>query len=230
MRKGTILRLALACLCVLSLTACQVEFSEPTSVLAAEQSAYSEESSADLAPESEAESESPSGGDLTNGVDTAAERTTAITINDEETEISLYTFRCSLGFTMEYPYETFRCTWDEESQSAVFTSDLTDEDGAAQGILTVSKGAETAEATVEGVRAAAGDADVSTEEATVGPAEYAATKLQYTDSQQGYHVVVFVFENDAGEPFQLEIRYTSSGSTFLLPRMRLMRQLFQFAE
>ncbi|MCD8340808.1 MAG: hypothetical protein LUC87_01470 [Clostridiales bacterium] len=225
MKKRTILPLVLACLCVLPLTACQVEFSEPTSVLAAEQSTLEEESSADLAPEAE-ETESV----LPNGVDSTAERTETITVNDEEVEVALFTFQCSLGFTMEYPYETFRCTWDEESQSAVFTSDLTDEDGVAQGVLTVSRGEETVEATVEAVRADAGDAEVSTEEATVGQAEYAATKLQYTDSQRGYHVVVFVFENGEGEPFRMELCYTDSGSTFLLPRLRLMRQLFQFVE
>ncbi|MCC8064647.1 MAG: hypothetical protein LIO70_06130 [Clostridiales bacterium] len=223
MKKRTILPLVLACLCVLPLTACQVEFSEPTSVLAAEQSTSDGESSGNLAPEAE-ETESV----LPNGVDSATERTETITVNDEAVEVSLFTFQCSLGFTMEYPYETFRYTWDEESQSAIFTSDLTDEDGLAQGVLTVSRGEETVEATVEAVRAAAGDADVSTGEATVGQAEYAATKLQYTDSQRGYHVVVFVFENEEGEPFQMELCYTDSASTFLLPRMRLMRQLFQF--
>ncbi|MCC8099303.1 MAG: hypothetical protein LIO78_04440 [Clostridiales bacterium] len=223
MKKRTILPLVLACLCVLPLTACQVEFSEPTSVLAAEQSTSDGGSSGDLAPEAE-ETESV----LPNGVDSATERTETITVNDEAVEVSLFTFQCSLGFTMEYPYETFRYTWDEESQSAIFTSDLTDEDGLAQGVLTVSRGEETVEATVEAVRAAAGVTEVSTDEATVGQAEYAATKLQYTDSQRGYHVVVFVFENEEGEPFQMELCYTDSASTFLLPRMRLMRQLFQF--
>ncbi len=223
MNNRTILPLLLACLFALPLTACQVEFSEPTSVLAAEQSTSDGESSGTLTPEVE-ETESV----LPNGVDSTTERTETVTVNDEEVEVSLFTFQCSLGFTMEYPYETFRYAWDEESQSAIFTSDLTDEDGLAQGVLTVSRGEETVEATVEAVRAAAGDASVSTDEATVGQAEYAATKLQYTDSQRGYHVVVFVFENEAGEPFQMELCYTDSASTFLLPRMRLMRQLFQF--
>ncbi|MCD8161753.1 MAG: hypothetical protein LUE61_11515 [Clostridiales bacterium] len=226
MNNRTILPLLLACLLALPLTACQVEFSEPTSVLAAEQSSTSGgESSGDPAPEPEAEETEST---LTNGVDSTTERTETITVNDEAVTVSLFTFRCSLGFIMEYPYETFRCAWDEENQSAVFTSDLTDEDGVAQGVLTVSRGAETVEATIEAVEAAAGDADLSTGEVTVGQGDYAATELSYTDSGQGCHVAVYVFENEGGDVFQMELRYTDSAGTFLLPRMALMRQCFQF--
>ncbi len=226
MKTRTILPLLLACLLALPLTACRVEFSEPTSVLAAEQSSTSGgESSSGLSPEPEAQE---SDSTLTNGVDSTTRRTETITVNDEAVTVSLFTFQCSLGFTMEYPYETFRCAWDEESQSAVFTSDLTDEDGVAQGVLTVSRGEETVEATLAAVAAAAGDADLATEEATVGQGEYAATELSYTNSGLGYHVAVYVFENDGGDVFQMELRYTDSAGTFLLPRMALMRRCFQF--
>ncbi|MCD7917285.1 MAG: hypothetical protein LUF84_02325 [Clostridiales bacterium] len=225
MKTRTILPLLLACLLALPLTACQVEFSEPTSVLAAEQSTSDGESSSGLSPEPEAEAAEST---LTNGVDSTTQRTETITVNDEAVTVSLFTFRCSLGFTMEYPYETFRCAWDDESQSAVFTSDLTDEDGVPQGVLTVSRGAETVEATLAAVEAAAGDADLTTGEATVGQGEYVATLLSYTDSGRGYYVEVYVFENDGGEVFQMELRYTDSAGTFLLPRMALMRQCFQF--